>query len=119
VDLLEEKVVVIFVGGTGFPYLTTDTAAALRACEIQAEALIKATKVDGVFDQDPKKNGKAQLMTQMTYNEVLRQNLHVMDAAAVALCRDQNIPIHVINIFKKGALQNVIEGRKEGSVVRG
>lgn len=118
-DLLENGVVVIFVGGTGHPYFTTDTAAALRACEIQADVLIKATKVDGIFDKDPLKHKKAIRFDQVSYNDVLCNELNVMDAAAVALCRDNNIPIHVLNIFKKGALKSAAQDQSGGSLVTG
>jgi uridylate kinase len=119
IELLENGVVVIFVGGTGHPYFTTDTAAALRACEIDADALIKATKVDGIFDKDPLKHSKAKRFDKVTYNDVLCNQLGVMDAAAVALCRDNNIPIHVLNIFKKGALKSAAQEQTGGSLVTG
>ncbi len=119
VELLQNGVVVIFVGGTGHPYFTTDTAAALRACEIKADVLIKATKVDGIFDKDPVKNPKAKRFDQVTYNDVLCSKLNIMDAASVALCRDNNIPIHVLNIFKKGALKSAVQGQSVGSFVTG
>jgi uridylate kinase len=118
-DLLENGVVVIFVGGTGHPYFTTDTAAALRACEIQADVLIKATKVDGIFDKDPVKHKKAVRYDDVSYNDVLSKQLNVMDGAAVALCRDNNIPIHVLNIFKKGALRSAVKDQSGGSRVTG
>ncbi len=118
-ELLEHGVVVIYVGGTGHPYFTTDTAAALRACEINAEALIKATKVDGVFEKDPIKYPKAKRFDTLSYAEVLSKQLNVMDAAAVALCRDNQIPIHVLNIFKKGALKTAVLERCGGSIVTG
>lgn len=117
--LLENGVVVIFVGGTGHPYFTTDTAAALRACEINAEVLIKATKVDGVFDKDPLKNPKAKRFDQISYADVLQKQLNVMDSAAVALCQDNKIPIHVLNIFKKGSLKSAVLERSGGSLVTG
>ena len=117
--LLENGIVVIFVGGTGHPYFTTDTAAALRACEISAEVLIKATKVDGIYDKDPIKNPKAKRFDRMSYAEVLQKQLNVMDAAAVALCQDNKIPIHVLNIFKKGSLKSAVLERSGGSLVTG
>jgi uridylate kinase len=119
IELLQNGVVVIFVGGTGHPYFTTDTAAALRACEIKANVLIKATKVDGIFDKDPIKNSKAKKLDKVTYNDVLCSRLDVMDAAAVALCRDNHISIHIVNIFKKGALKSAARGEKTGSCVTG
>ncbi|MGH2613575.1 MAG: UMP kinase, partial [Rhabdochlamydiaceae bacterium] len=118
-ELLQNGVVVIFVGGTGHPYFTTDTAAALRACEIKADVLIKATKVDGIFDKNPIKHPKAKRLDTVTYNDVLCHELNVMDAAAVALCRDNNIPIHVLNIFKKGALKSATLEQSGGSLVIG
>jgi uridylate kinase len=118
-ELLENGVVVIFVGGTGLPYFSTDTAAALRACEIDADALIKATKVDGVFDKDPMKHSKARRLDKVTYTDVLKQELNVMDAAAIALCRENNIPIHILNIFKKGALEAAVREQSGGSLVTG
>lgn len=117
--LLENGIVVIFVGGTGHPYFTTDTAAALRACEVQADVLIKATKVDGIFDKDPIKHPKAKKLEKLSYNDILCNELGVMDGAAVALCRDNNIPIHVLNIFKKGALKSAAQEQSGGSIVKG
>jgi uridylate kinase len=119
IGLLQSGIVMIFVGGTGHPYFTTDTAAALRACEIQADILIKATKVDGIFDKDPIKHPKAKQLSQITYNDVLCSGLNVMDAAAIALCRDNKIPIRVLNIFKKEALKAAIQGQNVGSLVTG
>lgn len=118
-DLLENGVIVIFVGGTGLPYFSTDTAAALRACEIKASALIKATKVDGIFDKDPMKHSKAKKLDKVTYTDALKEELKVMDAAALALCRENRIPIHVINIFKKGALKSAVCEQSGGSLVTG
>lgn len=118
-ELLEHGIVAIFVGGTGHPYFTTDTAAALRACEIKADVLIKATKVDGIFDKDPLKNPKAKRLSAVTYGEVLCSRLDVMDATAIALCQDNQIPIRVLNIFKKGALKSAIQGQSVGSLVTG
>lgn len=119
IELLENGIVVIFVGGTGHPYFTTDTAAALRACEIKADVLIKATKVDGIFDKDPFKHAKAKRLDNVTYTEALCKQLNVMDAAAIALCQDNNIPIQVLNIFKKGALKSAVQDRAGGSFVTG
>lgn len=119
IDFLENGVIVIFVGGTGQPYFTTDTAAALRACEIKADVLIKATKVDGIFDKDPIKYPKARKLDHITYTDVLREGLSVMDAAAVALCKENGIPIHVLNIFKKGALETAVRKQSGGSLVTG
>jgi len=103
---LEEKKVVIFAAGTGNPFFTTDTAAALRAMEMNAEIMIKATKVDGIFSEDPEKNKNANLYDNITFDEAINKNLKVMDATAFTLCRDQKLPIAVFNIFKKNALQN-------------
>ncbi len=119
IRLLEKKTVVVFGGGTALPYLTTDTAAALRACQIKAEVLIKGTKVDGVFDQDPAKHTKARQLEKLTYADVLCQQLGVMDAAAVTLCRENKIPIHILNIFKKGALLSAVQSQRGGSFVTG
>jgi uridylate kinase len=116
---LKEGQVVIFVGGTGNPYFTTDSAAALRASEIQAEIVLKATKVDGIFSADPKKNPKATKFDQLTYSEVLAKKLSVMDATAIALCRENRIPICVFNLFEKKAMLRAILGQKEGTLVLG
>jgi len=116
---LDEGSIVIFVGGTGNPYFTTDTAAALRASEIEAEVLIKATKVDGVYDKDPMRFSSAKKIPHLTYSEALAQKLNVMDATAIALCRENGIPIHVINLFKKGSLLKAVREKKGGSIVTG
>ena len=114
---LEEKKVVIFAAGTGNPFFTTDTAAALRAMEINAEIMIKATKVDGIFSEDPEKNKNAKFYDNITFDEAINKNLQVMDATAFTLCRDQKLPIAVFNILKKNALQNLLLGKKEGTLV--
>ena len=114
---LEEKKVVIFAAGTGNPFFTTDTAAALRAMEMNAEIMIKATKVDGIFSEDPEKNKNAKFYDNITFDEAINKNLQVMDATAFTLCRDQKLPIAVFNIFKKNALQNLLLGKKEGTLV--
>lgn len=116
---LEKKRVAIFVGGTGHPFFTTDTAAALRASEIRAEILLKATTVDGVYSADPKKNRKAVKYDQLTYSQALIEDLKVMDAAALSLCRDNQIPIYVFNLFAKGALVKALCELKGGSLVNG
>lgn len=116
---LERGEIVIFVGGTGNPYFTTDTAAALRASEINAEVVLKATKVDGIYDKDPVKYSSAVKYSRLSYGEVLAKKLSVMDATAIALCRENGIPIHVFNIFKKGALLKAICDQKGGSLVNG
>jgi uridylate kinase len=114
---LEEGKVVIFGAGTGNPFFTTDTAAALRGSEIGAEIVLKATKVDGVYSADPKKNPDATRYATITFDEALARNLQIMDATAFALCRDQRLPIKVFDIFKPGALRRVLMGEDEGTLV--
>lgn len=114
---LEKGRVVIFGAGTGNPYFTTDTAAALRAIEINADIVIKATKVDGIYDKDPKKYGDAKKYNKVTYTEVLNNNLRVMDAAAISLCRDNNLPLIVFDSLKEGNIKKVVLGEKIGTVV--
>lgn len=111
--------IVIFVGGTGNPYFTTDSAAALRATEIGAEILMKATKVDGVYTDDPKKNPSAQKFEKLTYLDALSLELSVMDATAIALCRENKIPIYVFNLFQKGSFLSAICQGKGGTLVTG
>ena len=115
---LEKKRVVIFAGGTGNPYFTTDTAAALRAMEIRAQVIIKATKVDGVYDSDPVLNEHARRFDELTYYEVLEKGLKVMDATAIALCSDNKLPIVVLNLFERGSIRQAVLGRKIGSLIR-
>ena len=105
---LSENKVVIFSGGTGNPFFTTDTAAALRASEIDADIMIKATKVNGIYSDDPMKNQKAIKFDKITFNDVIDKKLKVMDATAFTLCREQSMPIGVINIFKQNSLYNFI-----------
>ena len=114
---LEEGKVVIFAAGTGNPFFTTDTAAALRGAEIGAEIMLKATKVDGVYTADPKKDPSATRYSSITFDEALIKKLEVLDAAAFALCRDQKLPIKVFSIFKPGALKRVVLGEDEGTLV--
>ena len=114
---LEKGRVVIFGAGTGNPFFTTDTAAALRGAEINAEIVLKATKVEGIYSADPKKDSNATLYETVTFDEAIAKKLQVMDATAFTLCRDQKLPIAVFNIFKPGALKRVIMGEKEGSRV--
>jgi uridylate kinase len=114
---LEEGKIVIFAAGTGNPFFTTDTAAALRGTEIGAEVVLKATKVDGVYSADPKKDPTAVRYSEITFDEALRRNLQVMDATAFALCRDQGLPIRVFNILRPGALRRVVSGEDEGTLV--
>ena len=114
---LEEGKVVVFAAGTGNPFFTTDTAAALRGAEMGAEIVLKATKVDGVYSADPKKDPAATRYTSISFDEVIGKNLEVMDATAFALCRDQKLPIKIFSIFKLGALKRVVMGEDEGTLV--
>jgi uridylate kinase len=109
--------VMVFAGGTGNPFFTTDTAAALRGIEVLADVVLKATKVDGIYDSDPKKNPQALRFSQLTYDEVIQQNLQVMDLAAFALCRDHRMPIRVFDMLKDGALNRILQGDDEGTLV--
>lgn len=114
---LEEGKVVVFAAGTGNPFFTTDTAAALRGAEIGAEVVLKATKVDGVYTADPKKDPTATRYTKLSFDEAISKSLGIMDATAFALCRDQKLPIKVFSIFKPGALKRVVMGEDEGTLV--
>lgn len=114
---LQKGMIIIFVGGTGNPYFTTDSAAALRASEIQAEILLKATKVDGIFSDDPKKNPQAVKYDRLTYSDVLSKQLNVMDATAIALCRENKIPICVFNVFEEKAMLKAVCGQQKGTLV--
>ena len=114
---LEAGRVVIFAAGTGNPFFTTDTAAALRGAEIGAQIVLKATKVDGVYTADPKKDPLAQRFARISFDEAIGRNLAVLDGTAFALCRDQKLPINVFSIFKPGALRRVILGEDEGTLV--
>lgn len=116
---MEKGRVVIFVGGTGNPYFTTDTTAALRAIEIGAEVILKATKVDGVYSSDPVKNKRARKYDSLRYIDVLKKGLKVMDATAISLCMDNKLPIIVLNLFKEGNIKRVILGEKIGTIVKG
>ncbi|MCX5827076.1 MAG: UMP kinase [Deltaproteobacteria bacterium] len=116
---LEKGRVVIFAGGTGNPFFTTDTAASLRAVEIRAEVIMKATKVDGVYDSDPVGNPDAVMFKKISYNEVLTKNLKVMDATAISLCRENGLPIIVFNLKKTGNIKAVICGNNIGTLVEG
>jgi len=115
---LEKRRVVIFAAGTGSPYFSTDTAAALRAVEIKAEAILKATKVKGVYDRDPKVYPEAKFYPELTHLEVIKQGLKVMDTTAVSLCMDQSLPIVVFNLQEKGNIRRVIMGEPIGTRVR-
>lgn len=114
---LEKKRVVIFAGGTGNPYFSTDTAASLRAMEINAEVILKATKVDGVYDADPEKNKNAKLFKELSYIEVLQKNLKVMDSTAISLCMDNQLPIIVFNLSRENGIRDVVMGKDIGTVV--
>ncbi|MEY2777641.1 MAG: kinase [Pseudomonadota bacterium] len=114
---LEEGKIVIFAAGTGNPFFTTDTAAALRGAEIGAEIVLKATKVDGIYTADPAKDPKATRYEQVSFDEAISRNLKVMDATAFALCRDQRLPIRVLSVFKPGALLAAVRGEPEGTLV--
>jgi uridylate kinase len=114
---LEKGRVVIFAGGTGNPYFSTDTAASLRAMEIKADAILKATKVDGIYDADPMKVPDAKKFDTLTYMDVLKQGLKVMDSTAISLCKDNNLPIIVFNLNQHGNIRRVVLGEKIGSLV--
>ncbi len=114
---LEEGKIVIFAAGTGNPFFTTDTAAALRGTEMGCDIVLKATKVDGVYSADPKTNPQARRYARVSFDDAINQNLRVMDATALTLCRDQKLPINVFSIFKPGALKRVVMGEDEGTLV--
>jgi len=116
-DHLEKGRVVIFGGGTGNPYFTTDTAAALRALEINADILMKATKVEGIYDKDPVTNSDAVLFARISFTEILVKNLKVMDATAVSLCRENNLRVLVFNLLEKGNIKRVVSGESVGTIV--
>jgi uridylate kinase len=116
---LEKKRVVIFAAGTGNPYFSTDTAAALRAMEIHAEIILKATKVDGIYDRDPQLHPDAVKFQDLDYMEVLSRRLNVMDSTAISLCMDNSMPIIVFSLKEKGNIRRVICGEPIGSIVRG
>ncbi len=115
---LEKERIVIFAAGTGNPFFSTDTAAALRALEIGAEVILKATKVDGVYEEDPTKNPKARKFDELTYLEVLSKGLQVMDATAISLCMDNNLPIVVFNLGQNGNIKKVIMGERIGTLIK-
>jgi uridylate kinase len=116
-DALKAKEIVIFVAGTGNPFFTTDTAATLRGIEIEADVVLKATKVDGIYTADPKKDPRATRYKQVSFSEVLDKNLQVMDTTAFVMCQAHGMPIRVFDMFKEGALQRVIQGEDEGTLV--
>ncbi len=116
---MQEGRVLIFSGGTGSPFFSTDTAASLRALEVDAEAILKGTKVDGVYSADPKKDPKAKRFDKLSYIDVLKNQLKVMDSTAVSMCMDHNIPIVVFDVFKAGNMKKVVSGEELGTVVYG
>ena len=116
---LEKGRIVIFAAGTGNPYFTTDTAASLRAMEIGADVILKATKVDGIYSSDPMKDPSAKKYHTVTYIDVLKKGLSIMDSTAISLCMDNNLPIVVFNLRDKGNIRKIIEGKKIGTLVRG
>jgi len=118
INHLEKGRVVIFAAGTGGPFFTTDTAAALRAVETSSNVLLKATKVDGVYDKDPEKHSDARFYSEITYREFLEKNLKVMDATAITLCRENNLPVIVFNIKKKNNLKKIVLGETIGTIIR-
>ena len=115
---LKEKSVILFTGGTGSPHFTTDTAAALRALEIDAEVLMKATKVDGVFDKDPEVYSDARFFKTLTYDDVLGRNLKVMDITAITMCRNKKIPVIVFNINQRGNIVKIVSGDNIGTTIK-
>ena len=114
---LEQGRVIILAGGTGNPFFSTDTCAALRASELDADVLIKATKVEGVYDDDPNVNPNATMFEKLSYHDVLQKNLKIMDHAAVSLCSDSKIPVIVLNIFTKGNITKALHGEKVGTII--
>jgi uridylate kinase len=116
---MEKGRVILLAGGTGNPYFTTDTAAALRALEINAQVILKGTKVDGVYSEDPEENPSATFYPTVSYMDVLKSNLKVMDLTAISMCMDAQLPIHVFNIRKRGNIRRILEGESVGSVVKG
>jgi uridylate kinase len=116
---LEKERAVIFAAGTGNPFFTTDSAAALRAAEIRADILLKATQVEGIYTGDPKTDPEAELLESVTYQEVLERDLRIMDGAAISLCRDNKIPIAVFDLGRAGNIRRVVCGERVGSIVRG
>ncbi len=115
---IEKGRVVIFAAGTGNPFFTTDTAATLRALQISADIILKATKVDGVYDKDPMKFKDAKMYDELSYMDILKKELKVMDATAISLCMEEKIPIIVFNLFKKGNIKRIIDGKRIGTIVR-
>lgn len=118
IRLLEEGTVVILAGGTGSPYFTTDTGSSLRALEIKADVMLKGTRVDGIYTADPEKDPTATKFTEITYDEVIRRGLKVMDMTAIVMCRDNGLPIYVFNMDQSGNLAKVINGEQIGTLVK-
>jgi len=116
---LDKGKVLIFAGGTGRPFVSTDTAAAIRACEFSADAIIKGTKVDGIYDKDPEVYPDATFIQDITFNDVLKKGLNVMDMTAFAMCQTYNIPVIIYNMNKRGYLKRIITGEKLGSIIHG
>jgi uridylate kinase len=116
---LEKKRVVIFAGGTGNPFFTTDTAAALRAVEIDSQVILKATKVKGIYESDPVKDPRARKFSEIKYIDVLKKGLKIMDSTAISLCMDNNLPIIVFDLMGKGNIKKILEGKKVGTLVKG
>jgi uridylate kinase len=114
---LKEGKVIIFAAGTGNPFFTTDTAAALRGMELNVDIMLKATKVDGIYTSDPKVDPSATRFNKLSFNEAISRNLQIMDATALTLCRDQKLPVNVFSLFKAGALKRVVMGEDEGTLV--
>jgi len=114
---MEKGRITVFAAGTGNPFFTTDSAAALRASEIGADLLLKATKVDGIYDADPKKNPDAKRFSRLTYDQVINKNLQVMDTAAFALCRDNQVPLRIYDMMQPGALMRILQGEDLGTLV--
>ncbi len=115
---LEKGRIVIFASGTGNPFFTTDTAATLRALQMGADIIMKATKVDGIYDKDPVKNKDASKFSELTYMEILKKGLKIMDATSISLCMEENIPIVVFDLFEKDSIERIIRGEKVGTIVR-
>lgn len=115
---LEKNRVVIFAAGTGNPFFTTDTAATLRALQVNAEIILKATKVDGVYDKDPMRYDNAVKFNELTYIDILKKGLKVMDSTSISLCMEENIPTVVFNLFEKGNIKNIIHGERVGTIMR-
>jgi len=116
-EQLKQGRILILTGGTGLPYFSTDTAAAMRALQINADVMIKATKVDGVYDRDPMTEKDARLFETLTYNQVLEMHLKVMDAASIALCRDNHLPVRVFNLMRQGNLARLMDGESLGTLI--